>query len=107
MVREESDCGDASEGEQFSFKHDVSTECDSNSDSDITLVDEQNRSYQETTSSSLGGGSFAVQHESSGTTIDISYENYDGSLADVTLKIRRYENGQIRCSERYKGQARK
>lgn len=107
MVRQESDCGDLSLGSQFSFEHAVSAECDSDDDSTIYLVNENNREFVETSSSPIGGGSFTVQYESSGSTIDISYDNYDGSLADVTQKIRLYVDGKLRCSERYRGQARK
>jgi hypothetical protein len=107
MIREESDCGNLTRGEQFSFDHDVSSRCDVDDDSTIYLINEDGREFQETSSSSIGGGSFAVQYEGRDITIDISYDNYDGSLADVTEKIRQYENGRLVCSERYKGQARK
>jgi hypothetical protein len=107
MIREESDCGNLTRGEQFSFDHDVSSRCDVDDDSTIYLINEDGREFQETSSSSIGGGSFAVQYEGRDITIDISYDNYDGSLADVTQKIRQYENGRLLCSERYKGQGRK
>jgi hypothetical protein len=107
MTREESDCGDLTRGAQFSFEHYVSSRCDANDDSSIYLVDEDSREFQETTSTSIGGGSFTVQYEGQHLTIDISYDNYDGSLADVTQKIRQYQNGRLHCSERYRGQARK
>jgi hypothetical protein len=107
MSRQESDCGILSRGAQFSFDHYVSSECN-NSDLQVSLRDEDNREFRQTSGSSfLGDGSFAVQYEGSDITIDISYDNYDGSLADVTQKIRLYVDGKLRCSERYKGQARK
>ena len=107
MVRVESDCGDDSRGEEFSFEHSVSQECIGD-DSVIKLENEDLRDFVETDSSSFfGDGSFSVGHESTNIVIDISYDNYDGSIADVTQKIRLYDGGRIRCSERYRGQARK
>ncbi len=107
MNREESDCGDLSRGAEVSFDHDVSLRCDTDGDSAIYLFNEDGREFQETSSTSIGGGSFTVHYEVQDVTIDISYDNYDGSLANVTQKIRHYKSGRLRCSERYRGQARK
>jgi hypothetical protein len=108
MVRVESDCGDASRGDQFTFEHSVSAECDNDDDPRFSLWNEDDQEFRQISGSTfLGDASFTVQHEGPDTTIDISYDNYDGSLADVTQKIRLYVDGKIRCSELYKGQGRK
>lgn len=107
LVRTESDCGSESHGAQFSFDHFVSLQCVRSNDSQVYLLNEDNIEFKETSFSTLGGGSFSVQSQRNNQTIDISYDNFDGSLADVTEKIRRYSNGKIVCSEKYQGQARR
>lgn len=107
LVRTESDCGSESHGAQFSFDHFVSLQCVGSNDSQVYLLNEDSIEFKETSFSSLGGGSFSVQSQRDNQTIDISYDNFDGSLADVTEKIRRYSNGKIVCSEKYVGQARR
>lgn len=107
LERTESDCGQLSRGARFEFEHYVSTECDSDDDSVVYLINEDNRQFRQTEFDTLWGGSFSVRNSSSDLTVDISYENYDGSLADVSQKIRIYRDDKLLCSERYKGQARK
>ncbi len=107
LVRVESDCGSASKGAQFNFEHDISLECSSATDTDIYLYNEENLEFKETSSSIFGGGSFTVQNERSGVTTDITYDGFDGRLADVTQKIRVYSDGKIVCSELFKGEARR
>ena len=108
LARVESDCGSNSKGPQFPFTHYVSVQCDAGTESTIYLYNEQNLEFRQTSSvSGIGGGSFTAQYEGDTTTIDISYDNYDGNLADVTEKIRVYANGRILCSEKYAGQARR
>lgn len=107
LQRKESDCGAASRGATFSFDHQVSLDCNSNGDARVTLFNEDNLEFSETSFSTLGGGSFSVQNREIAVTIDISYDNFDGSLADVTETIRVYANGKIVCSEKYAGSARR
>ena len=107
LVRTESDCASESHGAQFSFDHFVSLQCVGSNDSQVYLLNEDSIEFKETSFSSLGGGSFSVQSQRDNQTIDISYDNFDGSLADVTERIRRYSKGKIVCSEKYEGQARR
>ena len=107
LVRLESDCGSNTRGIQFSFDHFVSLQCVGSNDSQVYLLNEDTIEFKETSYSLLGGGSFSVDSQRENETIDISYDNFDGSLADVTQKIRRYRNGKILCSEKYQGQARR
>jgi hypothetical protein len=107
LVRRESDCGSNTRGIQFSFDHFLSLQCVGNDDSQVYLLNEDNIEFKETSYSLIGGGSFSVESLRDNETIDISYDNFDGSLADVTEKIRRYSNGKILCSEKYEGQARR
>ena len=107
LVRTESDCGSESHGAQFSFDHFVSLQCVGSNDSQVYLLNEDSIEFKETSFSSLGGGSFSVQSQRDNQTLDISYDDFDGSLADVTERIRRYSNGKIVCSEKYEGQARR
>ena len=108
LVQQESDCSSqVSRGAQFAFSHDVSFGCNSQDESELYLLNEDGLNFSETSFSALGGGSFAVQSQGDNLTIGISYDNADGSLADVTEKIRVYSNGKILCSEKYTGQARR
>ena len=107
LVKKESDCAALSKGDSFNFRHDVSLICDRNDESSVVLVTEDQLSFESTQLNLLAGGSFTVKSEQENQTIDISYENYDGNLADVTHKIRNYSNGKIVCSELYTGQARR
>jgi hypothetical protein len=107
LVQKESDCAAGSKGERFNFTHDVSLICDVRDEASVELVNEDQRTFQSTRLALLAGGSFSVRSEEEDQTIDISYDNYDGSLADVTQKIRNYSNGKLVCSERYSGQGRR
>lgn len=107
LARIESDCGTDTYGSQLNVDHDVSTQCNTRDESAIVLYNEDNLEFTETSYSSLGGGSFAVQNESVNITTDIEYDNFEGELADVTQKVRRYSNGRIVCSEKYVGEARR
>jgi hypothetical protein len=105
LVKKESDCASSSRGESFNFRHDVSLICDRDNESSVVLVNEDQLSFESTQLNLLAGGPFSVKSEQENQTIDISYDNYDGNLADVTQKIRNYSNGKIVCSELYTGQA--
>jgi hypothetical protein len=105
MVKQESDCGENSRGARFAFTHDVSLVCDQNGEASVELSNEDNLDLTSTSLNFLGGGSFTVSGSNSDSAVDISYDNYDGSSADVTEKIRNYSNGKIVCSELYKGRA--
>ncbi len=107
LQRQESDCGTTSRGMDFAFEHQVALDCGANGDSSVTLFNEDGLHFTETSFDDLGGGSFSVQNRNNGVTIDISYDNFDGSLADVTERIRIYSNGKIVCSEKYTGRARR
>ncbi len=108
LVQQESDCSSqVSRGAQFTFSHDVSFGCDSQDEPKLYLFNEDGLNFSQTSFSALGGGSFAVQSQGDNLTIDITYDNADGSLADVTERIRVYSNGRILCSEKYTGQARR
>lgn len=108
LLQQESDCSSqVSRGAQFAFSHDVSFGCDLQDESVLYLFNEDSLNFTETSFSALGGGSFTVQSQGDNLTIDISYGNADGSLADVTERIRVYSNGKILCSEKYTGQARR
>ena len=107
LRRVESDCGDESSGESFDFTHTVSLGCDNDGDTVVELSDQSERTYSHTSYSSFGGGSFSSRWSNSDATIDITYDNFDGSLADVTQKIRVYKDGKIQCSEKYAGRGRR
>ncbi len=107
LERTESDCGALSRGTKITFQHEVSTECDANNSAFINLVNEDNRRFQETSVDTISGSSFSVRSTTPDSTLDISYDNFDSSLADVSEKVRVYNQGKLVCSERYKGQARR
>lgn len=108
LAQASSDCpGNVSAGGAINVEHDVSIACAGNDDSEVSLVDDQGRTYSQLSFSTFGRGSFVVEHQKSGgtgATITVTYNNFDGSLADAEVKIRNYESGQITCSERYMGQ---
>lgn len=105
LERTESDCGALSRGTTITFQHHVSTECGSSNESVIYLVNEDNRRFVETAADTILGSSFSVRSTTPDSTLEISYDNFDGSLTDVSEKVRVYSKGKIVCSERYKGQA--
>jgi hypothetical protein len=107
LTRQESDCATRSKGASFAFDHEVWLDCSSDGGSRVSLLNGENLYFSETSFNDFGGGSFSVQSRKNGVTIDISYDNFDGSLADVTQKIRVYANDKIVCSEKYTGRARR
>ncbi len=107
MVRVESDCGADSRGAQFEFEHDVSLQCDSEGDTTVVVYNEDSQEFSQTSYSAFGGGSFTVERATESETINISYDNFEGELSDVTQKIRLYSGGRIVCSELYEGTARR
>lgn len=106
LERVESDCSQ-SRGTSLSVTHDVSLNCILSDRSEVVLSNEEGLEFNERSFSSLGGGSFEVSSESSRLRVNIRYDNFDGSLADVEQKIRNYRNGEIVCSELYRGQLRR
>lgn len=114
LTQIESDCLPAdSLGKSVAADHEVIAFCqydaDGESDSHVELVDENGRMYHEISLNAFGGGSFSVEtsKQSDGAVRTLSYENFDGELADVTLKVRNYRDDKITCSERFVGQLRK
>lgn len=106
LERVETDCSE-SRGTSLSASHDVSFNCILSDKSEVELTNEEGLRFSERSFSSLGGGSFEVISESSQLRVNIRYDNFDGDLADVEQKIRVYRNGEIVCSELYRGQLRR
>ena len=106
LARVESDCAE-SRGPSLSATHDVSFNCILSDKSEVELTNEEGLPFNERSFSSLGGGSFEVISENSQLRENIRYDNFDGDLADVEQKIRVYRNGEIVCSELYRGQLRR
>jgi hypothetical protein len=103
LERVESDCSD-SRGASLRVSHDVTLTCALTDDPEVRLVNEDGLEFDEVSFSTFGGSSFEVVNDRSRQRINIRYENYEGDLADVEQKIRNYRDGEIVCSELYRGQ---
>lgn len=109
LTRISNNCPDAS-AEFIDAEHEIFSECVLDS-SELTLLDEQNRSYSQESFSDFGGGSFTMRGTFSvgarREDVKIRYRNADGSLADVTLTISRSRNNLPDCEVKYSGQMNK
>lgn len=106
LERVESDCPEG-RGTAITVEHDVDLFCGVSREADVRLHNEDGLQFTSISVSTFGRGSFEVINERSRQRITISYENFDGDLADVEQKIRNYRDGEIVCSELYRGQARR
>lgn len=106
LERVESDCPE-SLGASLRVSHDVTLTCALTDDPEVRLINEGNLEFDEVSFSTFDGSSFEVINERSRQRTNIRYENYEGDLADVEQKIRNYRDGEILCSELYRGQVRR
>ena len=106
LERVESDCPE-SRGTTLTVVPDVSLTCALTDDPEVRLFNEDDLDFDEVSFNMFGGGSFEVSNERSRQRINIRYENFEGDLADVEQKIRNYRDGEIVCSELYRGQVRR
>lgn len=106
LERVQSDCTE-SQGESIAAKHEVTLACLLTDQPEVRLVNEADLDFSEVSFGVLGGGSFEVLHEAATLKVTIAYDNFDGDLADVEQNVRRYRDGAIECSERYRGQLRR
>jgi hypothetical protein len=106
LERVESDCAE-SRGASLMVTHNVSLTCALTDDPEVRLLNEDDLEFNEVSFSAFGGGSFEVINERSRQRVNIRYENFEGDIADVEQKIRNYRDGEIVCSEIYRGQVRR
>jgi hypothetical protein len=103
LERVRSDCIQT-RGPAISVEHSVHLGCLLTDQPSVTLRNEDGLEFEEESFSALGGGSFEVINESDEQRIEIRYEKFGGTIADVEQRIRIYRNGAIICSELYQGQ---